>query len=55
MKYVSFPWLPVVAAHDLRGLHEHCIAARVIGFGLHRRRFPIKIAFLFLRSVRHKD
>jgi hypothetical protein len=30
MKYVSFLWPPVVAAQDLRGLYEYCIAAEVI-------------------------
>jgi hypothetical protein len=30
MKYVSFLWPPVLAAQDLRGLYEYCIAAEVI-------------------------
>ena len=27
MKYIGFPWPPVVAAHDRKRLPEHCIAA----------------------------
>jgi hypothetical protein len=30
-RYVSCPRPPVVAAHDLRGLHEHCIEAEILG------------------------
>jgi len=31
MKLFSFPWPPVLAAHGLRVLHEHCTAVEIIG------------------------
>ena len=46
MKYDSFPWFPAVAARDVRGLHERCLLAQVVGF-IPRRRFPIKIRFYY--------
>jgi hypothetical protein len=33
IKYVSFPWPPVVAAHNRKRLLEHCQAAEVTGYG----------------------